>query len=283
MQKTISGITMPIAYIATNRNRLKVYNLQNLYLRGGQEFQIELFNPLQETVAAKIYLNGKSISNSMIVLKPGERAFLERFIDDNRKFKFDTYEVENSSEAQKAIEKNGLVRVEFFKEQAPALYTTYTYNQPYNPIYTTAGTFYCGTASTGIGLTGTGSSTTTNINNASTPTSGNNARLRIASLGGDSASLGGDSFVVGGGAASYSASLDSVETGRVESGDASSQSFGTHYGSFYSYPFTYVEYHLMPESHKPVEVNQLRNYCPGCGNRIRKSSWKFCPGCGATI
>lgn len=260
---------MPTAYIATNRNRLKVYNLQSVYLKGGQEFQIELFNPLQETVAAKIYLNGKSISNSMIVLKPGERSFLERFIDDNKKFKFDTYEVENSSEAKKAIEKNGVVRVEFYKENTPPPIINLPY-QPYvnNYYYSTAPYYYGGTL-TGTGLTGT----TTTISDSSNLSRGISSSVSYTANNASAFNC-----------CDMSASLsDSVETGRVEAGNSSSQSFGTYYGTFQSLIYTYVEYHIMPESHKPVEVNKIRNYCSGCGNRIRKSSWKFCPGCGNSI
>lgn len=274
---------MPTAYIATNRNRLKVYNLQSVYLKGGQEFQIELFNPLQETVAAKIYLNGKSISNSMIVLKPGERSFLERFIDDNKKFKFDTYEVENSSEAKKAIEKNGLVRVEFYKENTPAPIINFPY-QPYvNNYYYSTPYYYGGTTLTGTGLGLTGSSTTISASSTSSNVS------YTANANNSSSTSSNVSYMANANNSAFnccdmSASLsDSVETGRVEAGNSSSQSFGTYCGTFQSLVCTYVEYHIMPESHKPVEVNKIRNYCSGCGNRIRKSSWKFCPGCGNSI
>jgi len=74
-----------------------------------------------------------------------------------------------------------------------------------------------------------------------------------------------------------------VETGRVMEGGNSSQKFHTTTGDFFSAPFHTVEFQLLPESTKPIEITQIRNYCPECGLRIRKSSWKYCPTCGAEL
>ena len=74
-----------------------------------------------------------------------------------------------------------------------------------------------------------------------------------------------------------------IETGRIEAGSASNQYFNTYYGSFESWYFASVEYKLLPESTKPIEANKIRNYCSCCGNRIRKSSWKFCPNCSTKL
>jgi hypothetical protein len=32
-----------------------------------------------------------------------------------------------------------------------------------------------------------------------------------------------------------------------------------------------------------VEASQIRQYCPECRCRIRKSSWKWCPQCGEEL
>jgi hypothetical protein len=75
--------------VTQNRNRLKTYDGGGtIYLKDGQNFEIELFNPLDNRVLAKISINGKQISSSGIVLNPGQRIFLERFIDDDRKFMY---------------------------------------------------------------------------------------------------------------------------------------------------------------------------------------------------
>ena len=71
-----------------NKGRRNVKEGKFVYLQNGQEFEIELYNPTSEVVMAKIEMNGKSISSSGIVLRPGERVFLERFLDNSNKFKF---------------------------------------------------------------------------------------------------------------------------------------------------------------------------------------------------
>jgi hypothetical protein len=123
----------PCAYITKDRKRLK-QNGQNVYLKNGDEFELELFNPLSNTVLAKIKLDGSYISGGGIVLKPGQRVFLERYLDDPRKFKFETYEVDGTSnEVLDAIAGNGDVVIDFFDE----------YKQPVwnNPITYIGGTY----------------------------------------------------------------------------------------------------------------------------------------------
>jgi hypothetical protein len=86
-------------------------------MKNGSEFELELFNPKQSTVLSKIKINGSYICGGGIVLRPGERVYLERYLDDARKFLFETYNVDgNSSEVLKAIQNNGEVTVEFFDE-----------------------------------------------------------------------------------------------------------------------------------------------------------------------
>ena len=59
------------AHITTNRNRFKVYG-DSIYLKDQQKFEIELFNPNSISYLAKIKINGNEISNSGILLKPGQ-------------------------------------------------------------------------------------------------------------------------------------------------------------------------------------------------------------------
>ena len=123
----------PEAYIATGKNRQKIYGENTVYLSDKQEFELEFFNPTQDNVMAKITINGKLISSRGLILRPGVRGFIERYIDENRKFLFETYVVDGNSKAvQKAIENNGDIKIEFFKEkQKPKprqdiSYTTYS-------------------------------------------------------------------------------------------------------------------------------------------------------------
>lgn len=233
------------ANVTVNRNRLKIYG-DEAYLKDGQHFEIELYNPTDQTHLAQISLNGKSISNSGIVLKPGERVYLERFLDEDRKFLFETYEVEDSEEVKKAIAKNGLLKIEFFSEFVPTfggttLNTSWVYmNNPYKNLWT--------------GLT-TNSTTYTVVSSL------DNVTFTSSSLNNTSAA-------------------GSLETGRIEKGEKSDQSFTNYYGSFNSYPDQAISIKLMPASAKPVEQKEIRSYCTECGTRMKKSSWKFCPNCG---
>lgn len=109
----------PTARIAVKKNVLKLYsvNKQDVnYLPKDAEFEIELYNPLQETILAKISLNNKESNDGGIILRPGERVFLERYLNEDRKFKFDVYSVEDTEETRLAISNNGLVSVSFYKE-----------------------------------------------------------------------------------------------------------------------------------------------------------------------
>ena len=255
------------AHITRNRNRSKIY-VDSIYLKDGENFEIELFNPTTARVLAKINLNGKSISESGIVLRPGERIYLERFIDTNNKFLFETYEVDKSNEALNAIIDNGMLEVSFYKESLSL--TNYTgssyYNGPaYNPTITIGGStgiYYGGHTSDVFGSYcsdtnfSLGGSTITNL---FTTTSMTNDSIK-----GSNAS-------------------NSLETGRVEMGESSNQEFKSVSANFMSIAETTIKYRILPESQKPLESASLRNYCTDCGTRMKKQSWKFCPNCGTKI
>ena len=105
------------AWIALNNNRLKIYQDSQIYLKDGDQFEIEIFNGETTEVLAKIWLNDELISTSGLILKPGQRFYLDRYIDNNHKFKFSTYNVEDSQEAREAIQSNGVVKVQFYKKE----------------------------------------------------------------------------------------------------------------------------------------------------------------------
>lgn len=246
---TLDGWKQPTAHIAVNRNRLKQYG-EKIYLKDKTHFEIELFNPKSIKVLAKIYLNGVSISTSGIVLKPGQRVFLERWLDESKKFLFETYEVEDSQEAKDAILKNGKVRVDFYDEQTinyPPI-STYVYTGPQTwnpPVYggSTINEIYC-TTSNSINLTG--------------------------SIGANASFTTSNSQPVAG----------SLETGRAEKGESSNQQFGSDSSSYSNWISSSVELQILPESSRPVEVEKIRNYCYSCGTRIKNAKWKYCPNCG---
>ena len=75
----------------------------------------------------------------------------------------------------------------------------------------------------------------------------------------------------------------SLETGRAEKGESSSQNLESTTGDFNSWTTAVTEIQILPESQKPVEVEKIRSYCTACGTRVRSSSWKFCPACGEKL
>ena len=103
-------VTNSLAKIAVNKSLLKEYSNSEyarvVYMKNNSEFQIQIFNPYDYTIGADISINGKQMSNR-IIIKPGQRIWLERYIDEPRKFLFSTYEVENTGEVRHAIRNNG--------------------------------------------------------------------------------------------------------------------------------------------------------------------------------
>jgi hypothetical protein len=270
MKTTKSGSNdTPQAWVAIKRNRQKIYDGKGsspsqIFLKDGQEFEIELYNPTTSRYLVKFKINGKYQSDRGLILNPGQRYFLDRFIDEDRKLAFQTYEVENTKTNQKATEKNGLLEVEFFAEVEIKLNQ---WNGTYTPpnFWYNSGTpnwnLYNGTISTGssnlVGKLTTSNSIFTSNSAAdfycSTGTESNVKTLSIDS---------------------------SFETGRVEKGGKSDQEFKSGYGDFYAWAAYISEVRLIPLSQKPVETQEIRSYCTGCGSRMKKTTWKFCPNCG---
>ena len=131
----------PTAYITKNKQRVK-QNGDIIYLKNGDEFELELYNPTTEVILATILINGNPIGSG-IVLRPAERVFLDRYPDEPKKFIFDTYEVDgNSTSVMKAIENNGKITVSFSKEEHGLLHlynitktTSSQYPWSHKPFY----------------------------------------------------------------------------------------------------------------------------------------------------
>jgi hypothetical protein len=72
----------------------------------------------------------------------------------------------------------------------------------------------------------------------------------------------------------------SIETGRIEKGSSSNQSFKTVSKNFNAWTVSTSVWKILPESQRPVETKDLIDRCPKCSTKLKKSSWKFCPECG---
>lgn len=261
--------TKPTAFIVNPKDKgRKSIKSGNIYLQNDENFEIEVFNPLKECVLADIRLNGQSISKTGLVIKPGQRVYLDCFVDDRKKFIFQTYEIEMSDEAQEAIQNNGLMEVFFYKEEAVSLknwpeklrqvvvreyYPIYVDRYPY--WYRSYPTWYGGCATIGSNLQNTGTTvnalynSTTGTFNAQYSTSNN---FTFTSGTSDSTSLNIDlSNLSVGGSIPIAGSF---ETGRVEKGQKSNQQFGEIDMDFEKNYIHHIVYNLLPSSRKPVEV-----------------------------
>jgi len=263
-------VTEPTLFITKGKQRVKQYDGNIVYLKNGDEFELELFNPKSNKVLAKIKLNGKSLGSG-IVLRPGERVFLERYLDEARKFKFETYEVDGSDvDIKEAIRNNGDVEVEFYDEQ-PSYTLTYNWNWPHlehhyhhhyhydvKPIYPNPTWTYTsgGNINIYVGSYSGNLSTSSSANYAYCHTNNDNVQT------------------------SETVTPRPIETGRVEKGDYSQQSLNQDYTSFNSWYCNRVFWKILPESQRPYVQEDLTVYCANCGAKRKKTSHKFCPHCG---
>jgi hypothetical protein len=261
MNYTTKQVGKPTAHVTKKKSRLKVYNGHVVFLNDKDNFEFEIHNPTQKSVLCKIKLNGEYISSNGIVVRPGQRVFLERFFDSNNKFEFTTYKVKNTSENRESIELNGDVQVEFYDEQAfssPSYSRllnlkdigTTLINVPGNPNLTNYP--YCGD----ITWTSNSSSVSYSTNISSTLDFGKSTPA--------------------------GPSKRSIDTGRVEKGEESKQTFINAFENFNYFTSHKVKFKILPVSNKNVESNEIRQYCTECGKSV-KLKWKFCPSCGNQI
>jgi DNA-directed RNA polymerase subunit M/transcription elongation factor TFIIS len=267
----------PCAYITKGKQRIKQFG-QNVYLKDGSEFEVELYNPTRKNVLSKIKINGEFIKGGGIILRPGERIFLERYIDVPRKFKFETYTVDSTNETMNAIASNGDVEILFYEEQeVPDLKLT---SYPtWNPTYiSNSGTFT--TTTGGVGTPIGNNFYTTSVNYSST----NVGDINLTNTSNINNDIRSSKYLSKFDQQPRSRSLakksKSVETGRVEQGSSSNQSFKTVNKEFNAWAVSTSVWKLLPESQKPIEKKDLIEKCPRCSTKLKKQSWKFCPECG---
>jgi hypothetical protein len=307
---TITNQPLPEAYVAQGKNRLK-QNGSNVYLNNGDNFEIELFNPRTFSVLVKIKLNGSYIPGGGLVLRPGQRYWLDRYLDVARKFVFNTYEIASGDvAAQVAAAQNGLVQIEFYDEQGsnPLTVTntggfTYTagnggYGGIVNPTITIGGGYPNNIVfgSTTAGNPNSGTITTNSLNVGHTTSDnvtldgmfGDNVQCSYTSNMGTSPLR---SFTNTKGLGDYKDQLFkaklskqslSMETGRIEKGGKSDQTFGEVDMNFNSYTSVVHTWYIKPKSTEPVQTKNLAPFCTECGKKL-KEGFKFCPSCGTKV
>jgi len=267
----MSNVTIKdsLAKIAISKNVIKEYKTseseRTVYLDNGTEFQIYLKNPYQTHLGIKIYVNDKSIGN-MLVLKPGQSHWLDRFIDNDSRFLFSTYEVDDTPEMKYATARNGRVRVEFYheRENSPLLTTISNWNLNNNSIlYNTSDCVLKGLSND-------------YISSYYNSTSSLNAKNNVI----ESSNV--HTFEVDR-SATKALNKQTMETGRVEKGSRSDQKFENCDINFDSYSFSTENIQILPNSRKQVRAEETRRkYCSQCGKKVGPKD-KFCSNCGVKL
>lgn len=274
--------TVEIAVVREGRKEVqRVYGGNTVYLNNGAEFELCIKNPTTHVIGAKINFNGDKNVNQLIVLRPGEKIWLDRHILEQKKLKFDAYLVDNDSSTANAIRDNGSLCVEFYKEYKrssnPLIirekeYVPYIPYQPYipynpypNPWIQPWNPFpiitYCSS-----GNVGTSNNVMTGVKPAhdGAPANDVNYSANINYINNECKNV---------------SNSEQIETGRVEMGDNSNQSFTNACYEFDILPFHTVDMKMLPLSQKPITVSDIKLYCSKCSRRQRRSE-VYCPKCG---
>jgi hypothetical protein len=293
----------PSCAIMHNRNELKIYQGNIVYLNDGDNFELKFFNPTMEKIGIEINFNGIKKGDGYLVLNPGQDIILDRFLDEQRKMLFETYVINGENkDAVEAIQQNGAITFNFYKER----YSHYTnevkvnYNFPpkpfkYSPTIFNSQISGSSSSSSGIFVGYSPSNTTTTINNnwglgygqILTSSMTHNIYSEYVSENTsntiDYSDYLADSFSDFNTTNKNSRIYDPLETGRIEKGDISTQTLKGVNLQFSEAPFHSVTYKLMPYSAMNKTVGEIRQYCSCCGYRLRKNSWDFCPKCGTKV
>ena len=272
------------AKIAVNKSLLKEYSSSKyqrvVYLNDGDEFQIQLFNPEKFPIAAKIHLNGEKLSD-MLVIRPGERIWLERYLDQARKFKFSTYEIEDSYEAKEAASLNGEVKVQFYRVKTPRQNRVINISCPISTIGSPTSIYY-----NNYNTINSSDCQVKSISEPELASNLNSVNLASSDMSGE---IWYKSSYISDTACNFYASSTaaeperSIETGRVEQGGYSNQKFSYVNYDFEDWSFRTETISILPLSRKPVTASDLKKrYCSNCGRKLSPKH-KFCPYCGTKV
>lgn len=277
----------PEVFITINKNRLKSYSnvMQGLavYLKNNDEFEIEFDNITSETWLARIKINGKWSSESGLVLRPGERVYLDTpdlDEEDKQKFRFSTYEVEKGREG--LTKDNGLVEVFFYKKEVKfpkiiieddpiiikrkprILWDDYWETRRFWPDWTYKSNYPYTTSGT--------TSDRTKINYDKSYYSSQNISVQSMDFVANYQTQESHNFV-------SDQSAEYEETGIVDKGSDSGAKFDETVDNFESTYTKMIIFQLFPISKKPKTIQDVKEYCSECGRRRRKTE-NFCPSCG---
>ena len=305
-----------MAKIAINKSLLKEYKTNTdprvVYMNNGDEFQIQLFNPEQETIGAEVSINGKVIPG-ILVIRPGERIWLERYLTEQSKFKFTTYEVDDPDEdssVARAIANNGTIEIKFYREKPKRNYwnDNITWTTRSSDVITKLTDYSWDVENkiTSKGLTGDNVLLNAQIT-ASGAAESNANYLSLDTKCCDSVANLSFADEVTTNCATTSSALRStpikklsskkldlenafksatpisnkIETGRIDKGSYSNQKLEHVDIEFEIWHFKREVIKILPTSRKPYTSSDIQKiYCTNCGRKLN-TKYKFCPYCGA--
>ena len=280
-----------MAKIAINKSLLKEYsnssNERIVYMHDGTEFQIQIFNPYSYAIGVSFKFNSNSESSQLLVLRPGERVWLDRYLNNESRLLFSTYEVGNSEEVKNAIKDNGNLQIKFYKEKENNYWNNRIYTnqsiidttEPYRHInawYSNNANCFNNELNT---LRASSSINFYNNTNAALNVGGNTTGA-TSTANCVATSAIADTYVKSMPTSATVRSNKSIETGRIEEGSHSNQRFDNVYKDFELWPFKIEYIKILPFSQKQVNINDIsKRYCYNCGRKLNQK-YKFCPFCG---
>ena len=269
-----------LAKLAINKSLLKEYsnssNERIVYMNDGTEFQIQVFNPYSYVIGVSFEFNNHNKTSQLLVLRPGERVWLDRFLDDESKLLFSTYQVGVSKVVQEAIKDNGTLCIKFYKERENKPRVSYIKEyQPCGTIdvyYNNIRNSYCLDDNININC-----ASSTNICSAIDCSISLDSSITQTSAASTCTSYSSSTLTK----SSPLPKSKSIETGRIEKGSHSNQKFKNVYKDFEYLPFNTEYIKILPTSQKQINSNDLqKKYCYECGKKLNPK-FKFCPSCGA--
>lgn len=271
----------PTVHITAGKSRVKLFG-NNVYMPDNTDFEIELFNPSNETLGVKFKMNGQYISENMLVLYPGKHMFLDRYLNENRKFKYITYEINDNKESLDAVANNGNIQVEFYRER---LITNNNNSLNLNGLTS-------GSNNTTIGTVFNYNSSSDTVNLADLQPSNNTFYCASTNFG---TSFGNtlDSVLttatsnIGGTTKDWlseetTKEFNEIETGMIAKGGKSETEFNDvdiNFELSYTQKF---EFKILPLSQKPIEPKDLVIQCKNCKKKAKRGD-NYCSGCSAKL
>ena len=297
-----------LAKIAVHKSLLKEYsnssNERIVYMNDGTEFQIQIFNPYSYVIGVSLSFNNNYQGNSnLLVLRPGERVWLDRYLDNESRLLFSTYEVGNSQAVKEAIKDNGNLCIKFYKERENhnwnnTIFVNTNINaEPWNHVdvyYKNQPKSYCDQSDRSLNFCGDNISCyNASLDLCSGEISGAASVNTVLS-----ASSAASACTYDAASTTYTSAAStntykptklsktrskSIETGRIEEGSHSNQKFTNVYKDFEYWAFKTEYIKILPTSQKQYNSNDLKKrYCHECGRKLNQK-FKFCPYCGAQL